>query len=123
MVCFSSGGFCAQLGLKISKYFYVRDGKLSARSQHVRILLNADGSRNFKFTLGQEEVIPGLELGILGDEGVPPIRTGGTRTLLIPPELAYGARGDNCLFGLDEKCRVPPNSPVEIIVKFEGTNY
>lgn len=83
-----------------------------------------DSSRNFKFTLGQSEVIPGWEQGLLGcGPELPPIKAGGTRTLLVPPELAYGEQGDGCLFGRPESCRVPGNSPVEITFRYQGLGY
>ena len=46
-----------------------------------------DRGEAFEFTLGSKQAIPGLE------EGVSTMRVGGRRRLLIPPELAYGAKG------------------------------
>jgi FKBP-type peptidyl-prolyl cis-trans isomerase FkpA len=41
----------------------------------------------FEFTLGKKEVIPGWEEGLSG------MKVGGTRRLVIPAALAYGAEG------------------------------
>ncbi|QNA90866.1 FKBP-type peptidyl-prolyl cis-trans isomerase [Massilia sp. Dwa41.01b] len=52
-------------------------------------------SSSFAFTLGQGQVIAGWE------QGLPGMRVGGKRTLLIPASLAYGSGG---------RGPIPPNS-------------
>ena len=51
----------------------------------------------FTFTLGAGEVIDGW------DQGVPGMKEGGTRTLIIPSRLAYGRQGSG---------PIPPNTAV-----------
>ena len=46
-----------------------------------------DRGAPFVFTLGKREVIAGWEKGIKG------MRAGGQRSLIIPADMAYGARG------------------------------
>jgi len=55
-----------------------------------------DRGRPFSFALGKGSVIRGW------DEGVASMKTGGKRTLLIPPELGYGPRGAGGV--------IPPNA-------------
>jgi FKBP-type peptidyl-prolyl cis-trans isomerase FkpA len=46
-----------------------------------------DSSTSFAFTIGNGSVIKGW------DQGVPGMKVGGQRRLVIPPELAYGSTG------------------------------
>lgn len=57
------------------------------------------GSSDFK--LGKGELIKGWEEGLLGGNGVEPMRVGGKRKLIIPPALGYGDKS----YG-----PIPPNS-------------
>lgn len=54
------------------------------------------GGQPFTLTLGQHQVIPGWEEGLVG------MKAGGTRRLLIPPALGYGSAGSGSA--------IPPNA-------------
>ncbi len=61
----------------------------------------------FPFTLGKGQVIPGWE------QGVPGMKVGGRRELIIPASLAYGAKGS--------PPTIPPNAPLVFVIDLLGT--
>ena len=60
------------------------------------------GAAPFQFTLGQGQVIQGW------DQGVPGMKVGGRRVLVIPADMAYGSAGS--------PPTIPANAPLIFVV-------
>ncbi len=87
-------GATATPGAKVSVHYtgwLYKDGAKGAKFDS-----SLDRGQPFDFTLGAHQVIAGW------DEGVAGMKVGGERTLIIPPELGYGARGAGGV--------IPPNA-------------
>ena len=100
----TGNGATATPGNKVSVHYtgwLYNDGAKGAKFDS-----SVDRGQPFQFTLGAHQVIAGW------DEGVAGMKVGGKRTLIIPPELGYGARGAGGV--------IPPNATLMFDVELLG---
>ena len=97
-------GAAATAGKKVSVHY---TGWLSNNgAKGAKFDSSVDRGQPFQFTLGAHQVIAGW------DEGVAGMKVGGERTLIIPPDLGYGARGAGGV--------IPPNATLIFDVQLLG---
>jgi len=97
----------------------VGEGEVATAGQDVTVhytgWLFKDGQQGAKFDSSRDRRDPfvfGLGAGMVirgWDEGVAGMKVGGQRTLIIPPELGYGARGAGGV--------IPPNATLKFDVE------
>lgn len=89
----------SEAGDRLSVYYtlWLEDG--------TEVESNVDGTP-FQFILGAGKVIKGWDQGLVG------MKVGETKTLTIPPDLAYGAEGS--------PPKIPPNATLTFEVELAG---
>lgn len=96
----------AQNGDKVKVHY---TGKLDDGS----VFDSSEGGAPLEFTLGQGQVIPGFDQGVVGME------PGESRTLNIPVDQAYGPQHADRMFEID-RSDLPPNLPLQVGMRLQG---
>lgn len=100
-------GDLAEAGMNVSVHYtgWLHDPN-AADNKGRKFDSSRDRGQPFEFPLGAGHVIAGW------DEGVAGMKVGGQRTLTIPPEKGYGARGAGGV--------IPPNATLVFDVELLG---
>ena len=90
----------AKTGDKVKVHFegYLEDGQVFGSTM---------GDEPFEFTIGEKNMLPGFENAVIG------MQKGGTKTITLPPEEAYGAHKKE-LVSVMEKSGFPKEINLEI---------
>ena len=75
---------------------------------------SSEGASPLEFTLGQGQLIPGFEQGVIGME------PGDTRTLNIPADQAYGPHRPEGIIDVN-RTELPLNLPLEVGMQLQAT--
>jgi len=97
----TGGGDTATNGRRLTVHYTLWLYNPSGQDGKGRQIQTSTGGAPFTFTLGVGGVISGW------DRGVPGMRVGGLRRLVLPPEFAYGSAGS------------PPDIPPNATLVFE----
>ena len=73
------------------------------------------GAQPLEFTIGQGQMIPGFEQGVVGME------QGETRTVIVAAEQAYGIHRPDGVFDVD-RSEIPPSIPLEVGMQLQATS-
>ena len=90
-------------GVKIVNHSKIKVHYIGKLQDGTKFDSSYDRDEPFSFQIGLRQVIEGWETGLMG------MKVGGKRTLIIPPELAYGERGAGDL--------IPPNATLTFDVE------
>ena len=100
---------------------------MMTRQAGAKIYSTKDSEEPFSWVIGDGTVIEGLEIGIFGKGGgVPPMRVGGVRRLLVPQVLGYGSNRGYFKNGTPTEVRdlkpVPPKDFIWVDGKGDRVN-
>lgn len=74
----------------------------------------SEGREPLEFTVGEGQVIPGMEQGVVGME------PGDAKTINVPSEEAYGPHHPEGIFEID-RTEIPPSIPLQEGLRLQAT--